>query len=262
MRRVPVAAVAVTAVLAMTAVACSGGGTKKRAAPRTTAAPTSVVATSTSLEIVPGNPRTVTTLSTALGPGTARLGGVVTGPEGPVAGAVVRVERLVGDAVAAGTVASGPNGQWSIGGVSGGRYRVRAWRPPDLDQLQAVLLFLRAGEARDVPLMVARFGNGGAVATVSPPAPVAGQPASLVVTVSNGTVDGEGILHAGALATTPVQVVLSGALVVDPPDAALTDGAGNATFQVHCVAAGAAGGQVVVAGVPRPLELPACGPPR
>ena len=197
MRRVPVAAVAVTAVLAMTAVACSGGGAQKRATPRTTAAPTSVVATSTSLEIVPGNPR-----------------------------------------------------------------RVRAWRPPDLDQLQAVLLFLRAGEARDVPLMVARFGNGGAVATVSPPAPVAGQPASLVVTVSNGTVDGEGILHAGALATTPVQVVLSGALVVDPPDAALTDGAGNATFQVHCVAAGAAGGQVVVAGVPRPLELPACGPPR
>src|SRR4051812_7852675 len=38
-----------------------------------------------------------TTTSIALGPGAAALNGTVVGPDGPVPGAVVHVERLVGD---------------------------------------------------------------------------------------------------------------------------------------------------------------------
>ncbi|MEA2687317.1 MAG: hypothetical protein QOE93_2512, partial [Actinomycetota bacterium] len=96
-------------VVVLLATACSGGGGD--AGPTSTSAPdtTAVIEVTTPppvTEAVPettiarGTPRTPTTQLTAMGPGSAQILGTVNGPEGPVTGAVVKVERFVGDAVA------------------------------------------------------------------------------------------------------------------------------------------------------------------
>src|SRR5262249_8051564 len=78
---------------------------------------------------VPG----ATTSSVPVGPGFATLSGIALGPQGPVGGATVHVDRLVGDAVGSVNVAAQADGVWNLPGILGGRYRVRAWRSPDMD---------------------------------------------------------------------------------------------------------------------------------
>ena len=229
------------------------------ATPPPTEPSTTTTASTTTLVTVPGKPRPVTTLSSALGPGTASLGGTVSGPEGPVAGATVRVERLVGDEVAATTVNSDASGQWTLSSVNGGRYRLRAWRPPDLAMLRPTLVFVEATENRAVALGMARYGEGNAVAEFAPGPPTADKPATLVVTVSNGGVDGEGVLHASPRPGVTVQLLVTAGLTLESPDTTVTDGSGNASFTVRCAPPGPPAATAVVEGARRPIEVPTCG---
>ena len=59
--------------------------------------------------------------------GTARLSGLVTGPDGPVVGATVEIQRHTTDGVAMRRLSTGQTGEWSAPNLLGGRYRVRAW---------------------------------------------------------------------------------------------------------------------------------------
>jgi len=257
----------VVLVLVLVSTACTGSGSKSgpgSAAGATTVVtvpltePTTAPAPTTTTTTIAGHPRTVTTLSPALGPGQARLAGTVSGPDGPVAGATVRVERLVGDSVAATTVQTGAGGQWGVDSVNGGRYRLRAWKAPDLAALLPTLVFVIATETKTVNLAVDRYGNASPVATVSPNPPVANQPATLVVTVSDGGVDADGVLHAQPRPGIPVQLSVGAGLALSSADATVTDASGNAGFQVACTQAGPISATVVVASVHHPLQLPAC----
>jgi hypothetical protein len=250
-------------VLALVAAGCRGGGSDS-AGPTTTVAPVptatpETAAAPTTVATLPPVPRTTTTLSSDLGPGNARLTGVVNGPEGPVPGATVQVERLFGDKVDGTRVQADGAGQWSVAGVNGGRYRLRAWRPPDLVALQPFLLFLAASETATVTLAVERHGPDHIVGTFAPNPPVRDQPATLVVTVALGQVDGEGTLRISPRPAVPMQLAITGGLALESADVALTDGAGNAAFAVRCTQAGAPPAvAVVIAGVSRLLALPPC----
>ena len=265
-RRTSLAFSATALVLAGLLVVAGCGGSGDEATPETTLAPapppteatTTTTPPTTTLVTVPGNPRPVTTLSSALGPGSATVGGTVSGPEGPVVGATVRVERLVGDAVAATTVTTGPGGQWAVPSVNCGRYRVRAWRPPDLAVLRPTLVFVEASENRAVNLAMARYGEGNAVAEFAPEPPTADKPATLVVTVSNGAIDGEGVLHASPRQGETVQLAVTAGLLLESPDTTLTDGSGKASFTVRCAPPEPPAAAVVVGGTRKPLEVPPC----
>ena len=265
MRRRAAAALALSLTVLLLAAGCRGSrdevapATSAPAPPPTEATTTTTVASTTTLVTVPGNPRPVTTLSSAIGPGTATLGGTVSGPEGPVAGATVRVERLVGDDVAAATVTSDAGGQWTLSAVNGGRYRVRAWRPPDLAMLQPTLVFLEASENKALALGMTRYGEGNAVAVFAPGPPTADKPATLVVTVSNGGIDGEGVLHASPRPGVTVQLLVSAGLVLESPDTTVTDGSGTAAFTVRCMPPGPPAVTAVIDGARRNVEVPPCG---
>ena len=256
------AVAAAVVVLALGSGACRGSGSDDErpaptavpptAAPETTAAPTT-------LATVPGVPRTTTTLSSALGPGQATITGVVNGPEGPVPGATVQVERLFGGEVDGTRVQADAAGRWAATGVNGGRYRLRAWRPPDLVALEPFLVFVAATETAEVVLAVERHGPDRVVGSFNPDPPVRDQPATLVVNVALGQVDGEGILRTAPRPGVPMQLVITGGLALESADVALTDGAGNAGFAVRCTQAGGPPAvAAVIAGVSRPLALPAC----
>ncbi|MGI9032758.1 MAG: carboxypeptidase-like regulatory domain-containing protein [Acidimicrobiales bacterium] len=258
--------VAVMAV-ALVISACTGGsGSGSKAAPPTSSVATEPVPTTaapapaptTTITTLAGHPRLVTTVSGALGPGTARLAGSVVGPGGAVPGASVRVERLAGTATAATTVQTGPDGRWALDSVNGGRYRLRAWRAPDMAQLSPTLVFVVATQPEMVDLTVARFGDGSPVATVTPNPPVVGQPASLVVMVGGGSVDADGILHSQPRPGVTVQLVVIAGLALSSPDTVATDASGNAGFTVTCTQPGPPSVAVNLDGARRPLDLPPC----
>jgi hypothetical protein len=257
-------AVLVLALVVVAAGACRGSGSGSGRAMPTTAGPPptaapETTAAPTTLATVPGVPRTTTTLSSALGPGEAAITGVVNGPEGPVPGATVQVERLFGDDVDGTRVQADAAGRWAVSGVNGGRYRLRAWRPPDLVALQPFLLFVAATAKADVALAVDRHGPDHIVGNFAPNPPVRDQPATLVVTVALGQVDADGILRTSPRQAVPTQLVITAGLTLESPDVTVTDGAGNASFAVRCTQAGAPpAAAAVVAGVSRPLALPAC----
>ncbi|MEY2403566.1 MAG: hypothetical protein QOD38_1117, partial [Acidimicrobiaceae bacterium] len=74
--------------------------------------------------------------------GTAHLSGGVNAPDGFVPGAMVRAERALdnGDLQRFDVIA-GPDGHWDLPNIPGGRYRVRAFLPPQLAQTEAEVFF-------------------------------------------------------------------------------------------------------------------------
>lgn len=175
--------------------------------------------------------RTTTTL--AMTPGQATLSGAVAGPEGPVEGALVRVERLVGDARTSTDVLTLPDGTWSLPGVLGGRYRVRAWRQPDLALTVPEIFFLNATEVRTVTLALTRYAGFNVATAVAPDPPLVFEAANLAVQVTNRGVDENGIVRSSPVRTT-AELYGAGDWRVQSTNPTQTDATGTARWRLVC----------------------------
>ena len=246
-------------VAAAALAACSGSedADKPRPVPSLPPTTTAVDFSGVRLEGVPGN----TTTTIVMGPGRAVLSGVVMGPEGPVPGAVVHAERLVGDGQASVDVATRADGTWAIPNILGGRYRVRAWRTPDLALTKPEVFFLSGDEKKRLDLGVTRYDGPAVTASIAPNPPYVGEPANLVVRLSIQSVDPMGIVRAVPAAPTSVNLVGSGAWSVESENPTFTDSVGDARWRVRCRASGPQSLAVVVGDFQTlPLTgLPACG---
>lgn len=250
-------AIVLAAVAALTlSASCSGGG--KKAVTTTTAPPPAPATTIAPVVVAPGNPRVASTLPPEIEGGDATLTGTVLGPGGPVDGATVRVERLVGDTVTGVNAETLPGGRWQLIGIRGGRYRVRAWKAPDLAQLQPEVFFLGATDARELPLMVASFGQAGLVGVVEPSPPLVGQPANVLVQVTSATVSADGLVRSTPRSGVAVQLAVTGALALQAPPLQTTDANGAAAWKVQCTQASPFTATAAIAGVPTALALPPC----
>jgi hypothetical protein len=262
MRRSPFLLVALA--MAVVAVACSSGG-KPAAAPVTappTEAPTSS-SSSTSTTARPTTtttstiPRTTVTTALTVGPGNAFLSGTVTGPQGPVDGATVRVERLVGKAVATADVLTA-GGSWQLPSVLGGSYRVRAFKSPELAQSDVQTFFLAANERKVVDFALTGTGGDRITAVINPSPPRVDQVATLTVTVGVARVDDQ-----GRPALTPRPNVL---LTLNPgpgqalesPAQVLTDGNGAGSWRIRCVTEGTNPIGLTVGTGATSINLPGC----
>lgn len=202
---------------------------------------------------------TTTTTDVIVGPGPATLAGRVEGPDGPVAGATVRLERLVGDAVATLEVASEADGSWRAADVRGGRYRVRAWLQPDLATVVPQVLFVAAAGSADVVVPVQRFGQIVVDAGFAPDPPVVGARTNLGVRLSSRTVDADGVVRSLPLPGVPVGLDPGAAWVLETAAMLASDAAGNATFTLSCQALGPQPLTVVLSPTQTfPLVPPAC----
>ena len=252
--------VAVAVALAAVAAACSSGPalidypTPKASAPTTST--TVFDYESVALPDVPG--RTTTTVDTR--PGKANLTGTVTGPEGPVPMANVRVERLVEETVLTKDLVAGPDGAWRLDLVRGGRYRVRAWRAPDLAQVEPQIFYLGFDETRSLALVTARYNGPQATALVEPSPPVINEPVALSVVVTTATVDAQGIVRGTPLGGTSVQLLAGfGDWRVESPPAQVADAGGNAMWRLTCLAVGPRPLSVIIgSGTPATLTVPPC----
>jgi hypothetical protein len=253
----------VLALLAVVAVACSGDKpAAPRAAPVTETTPAPAPST-TSTTVKPttttkGVPRTTTTRPLALGPGNAALSGTVSGPQGPVDGATVHVERLVGMGVATADATTSSGGSWQMPSILGGSYRVRAFKSPDLAQSPFQVFFLAGNERKVVDFKLAATGGDRITAAINPSPPRFDQPGTLTVTLGVARVDDQGrpalTPHPGvalSLSTVP------GFMLESAPQA-VTDGGGAASWRIRCLALGANSVQLTVGTGTTTVNLPPC----
>jgi hypothetical protein len=247
------------AVISIVAAGCSGGG----AGPLPKVPPIKASVTSTTdldysdvpLRGVSGKQPTTTI---AFGPGTATLSGSVVGDEGPVAGASVLVERIVAGASAAMTVLSAADGTWALPHIFGGRYRVRAWRVPDLAQTNPAAVFLGGTETKTVPLRVKTVGGLAVKSSLAPDPPQTGEYANLVVAVSERTVDDGGIVRATPLDNVSVDLVGSAGWRVESANPDSTDTTGRAHWLLRCRQPGHQPLAVTVGTQTIPLDVSSC----
>ena len=202
--------------------------------------------------------RTTTTLAEF---GDAILSGRVTGPNGPVPGAIVRIERLVADAVQVREVRTGDDGTWTLEGLPGGRMRVRAYAPPSLTMLEPEIFFLTEAQPRELRLTVREHAGVLVLSDVTPQAPTVGSDVSVAVRVVRKVVDGEGVARTEPIARVPLQIESSGWSLVGGPAATGSDGVAVFTFRCEQPATVAASALLFDGTQDRrfPLEVPSCG---
>jgi Carboxypeptidase regulatory-like domain len=205
-----VRAVIALAVVAVLATACTD---HKDAGP----APKPAATSSTTLAdytgvVLPGvGGETTTTIDDT---GTARLVGTVSGPSGPLAGATVRIDRLVAGREIRHDVITASDGRWELRGVPGGRYRVRAFQAPAYAQAGAEVRFVNDGGETKFDLRVEDQRGVLARADIAPDQPLVGSAVNLVVLVVQRTVSPDGIVRSTPVANTFVELTGLGRWVV------------------------------------------------
>lgn len=183
--------------------------------------------------------RGTTTTTVAIVGGEATLVGRVDGPDGPVGGATVLIERLVGGGEAAVVVPTAADGTWNLSDVLGGRYRVRAWRVPDLALIRPTIFFLRSGQTRAVEQRL-ELVEGERVDTVAAPnPPVVGEATNIKVRLSTRAVDDDGVVRSRPRPGVSVRLGGSGSWSVRSANPVTTGSDGGATFTLVCEEAGA-----------------------
>lgn len=257
LRRGALSAVALFAALAVTA--CTAKGVDTLPPPPTTQprppTTTAVDYSGVDLKDVPGK----TTTTMAMGPGGSTLHGIVVGPDGPVPGATVQAERLVGDAVGSVRVFTAEDGAWSITGIFGGRYRVRAWRPTDLALTKPDVFFLNDGDTKALQLRVDRFTGLSVSHAIAPNPPFVGEPANLVAQVVQQSVDEEGIVRGSPIIGIRVELAGSGEWSAQTSNPTVTNRDGRATWRLECRSEGKQPLSVIVANSEQfALDVPAC----
>lgn len=223
-------------------------------------APTTVVPDFSAVDL-PKVRGATTTTTISIGPGKAAFKGTVIGPEGPVPNAPVRVERLLGGAVAAADLVTLPDGTWELPGIRGGAYRVRAWRAPDLALVEPAFIFIGARQVFPLELKLERYAGPFATAAVAPDPPVVGPPVNLVVQLNSRSVDDRGFVVAVPLVGSAATLSsATGTWLAASANPTITDANGRARWDMRCRAAGAQPLAVTVDGAaaPLPLTLPPC----
>jgi len=194
-----------------------------------------------------------------------------------VAGATIRLERFVGDAVGHIDVISNADGSWrapqvsapttapfvpatvfgqlptitvpttfrpapvtsGVGpqGLLGGRYRVRAWRSPDFALTTPQIFFLEGNQNKQLGLQLSRYTGTSASSVSSPDPPILDTVTNVTAVVTTVAVDADGIVRSAPLAGASVSLTV-GAGWLYAGGPSLTNGAGRASFQLRCLALG------------------------
>jgi hypothetical protein len=127
--------------------------------------------------------------------GEATLYGRVSGPDAGTGGARVRIERFVGVRSDSVEVAVDDDGTYRAERLIGGRYRVRAFRAPDLAMISSSVFFLPAEEDVRLDLGVTRFGGADVQAELLAGTLEVGESANVVALAQEVAVDGDGIVR-------------------------------------------------------------------
>ena len=204
-----------------------------------------------------------TSTTRPLGGGKATiLGRVVDADGNAVPGALVRASYY-GDPNKPEVIEtlSGENGAYRFEQVLGGRWRIRAWKAPELATLDDHVFFLGYSEQRQVELKVKAATDIVVTSSMAPNPPFIGTPVELAILVLTQTVDQEGVVHRSAVGGAAVTLNITGKwlLTADPTQA--TDVNGRAAWTLTCTEVGDQPITALVGARDWPLRVPACHDP-
>lgn len=195
------------------------------------------------------------------GPGRASIAGRVVDTSGsPVAQAIVRA-TYYGDPDKPEVIEalSTDDGTYRFSQVHGGRWRVRAWRTPDLATFETLTFFLAAVEDKALDLKVKFVPAVAVTSDMAPDPPLVGVPAELAVMILNQTVDAEGRVQRSPAADQEVT------LSTDDDEWSLESSAtqrtgsdGSARWKMSCGGEAAYEVTVTVADQEFTLTMPSC----
>lgn len=174
----------------------------------------------------------------ALGPGQATISGTVEGDDGLIPGATIQIERVVSGSAAGATVQSLADGTWTVPQILGGRYRVRAWRAPDLAQTSWTAMFLGASETKTVQLRLRTVGGLSVESSFAPTTPRVFEDTNLVTLVTVKTVDAQGIVRATPQDGVEATLVTGSGWRVLTSNPTTTDSRGEARWTLRCRSVG------------------------
>lgn len=231
-----------------------------------TTTPEATSTSSTTSTTVRSSTTTATTSTTrpapvSIGPGEAFIGGSVLGPQGPIDGATVRIERLVGTAVASADVTTSGGGAWRMDSVLGGAYRIRAFRAPDLAQSNVEVFFLAATERKTIDLRLGITDGERITAVINPNPPRVNQPAVLTIQIGTGRIDAQGRPAIIPRVGVPLQLSVGAGQVLESSPQAVTDATGTASWRLRCVIEGPNPVSLTVGTGSTQVNLPACAAP-
>jgi hypothetical protein len=218
--------------------------------------------TSVSLEPIAGDGKPTST-TRPLGGGKAAIFGRVVDPDGNVVpGAIVRA-TYYGDTSKPETIEAlaAEDGTYRFEQVLGGRWRIRAWKAPELATLEDNTFFLGYTEQRPLDLKVKAAVDYVVTSNMAPNPPFIGTPVELAVAVMTQSVDDEGVVHRSPVAGAAITLNIMGRwfLTGDPTQA--TEYNGRAAWQLTCEAVGPQPITAIVGGREWPLNLAPCRDP-
>ena len=135
----------------------------------------------------------------------------------------------------------------AVGGIQGGRYRIRAWKAPDLALTAPQIIFLGGTENRTISLGLSRYSGSRVTTSIAPDPPVVDEETSLALLVTTRSVDGEGVVRSIGVPSVSLRLEVSRAwqIVETSPS---TDGSGRASFLLRLPGAGRHPIRVIVGG--------------
>lgn len=251
---------AAVVALVVVAAACASNPYVPLPEPKVANGPTTTTTAVPDLTDVnlPGVRGTTTTVP-ALGPGPVTIIGRVDGPDGPVAGATVRLDRISDAGTTGVDVPTAADGTWNLANVLGGRYRVRAWLAPTLGMAKATVVFVEQTNPKPIVLKLAQFGGAVVDWAMAPTPPPVDQRVNLKVRIANRTVDAQGFITETPVYATTVVLSGGGRWQLYSQNPQYTDTDGSVVFEMACLQAGPQPLTVQLEnGETKTLDLPPC----
>jgi hypothetical protein len=191
--------------------------------------------------------------------GSAVIRGVVTGPDGPLPGATVRVERHTSTGMASTQVETDEEGHWELRSVQGGRYRVRAWLVGQYTMNGSEVLFLSDDQRATFDLTIAPVDPGPHLSFTYWGDLYLGHTGTVAASVTTRTVGDDGVVTIDGVPGAVVTLAPSSGLVALPGEVrAGPDGV--ARFELRCDRLGASVGVVQYQNRRATFTLPDCVP--
>ena len=230
--------------------------------PETTTTTEPIDLTNVSLEPISAAGKPTSTTRPIGGGKAAILGKVIDADGNSVPGAFVRA-TYYGDPNKPEMIEaiSLEDGTYRFDQVLGGRWRIRAWKAPELATLDDNVFFLGYSEQRQVDLKVKAATDIVVTSSMAPNPPFTGSPVELAVLVLSQSVDEEGVVHRSPVGGAAVTLDIRGkwSLVGDPTQA--TEYNGRTAWELTCTEVGPQQIIAFVGGREWPLNVPPCHDP-
>jgi hypothetical protein len=226
----------------------------------TTTAPVDLTGVSLQPIALTGKP---TTTTRPVGGGKATIAGRVVDTDGnPVPGAFVRA-TYYGDPTKPEVIEalSLDDGTYKFEQVLGGRWRIRAWKTPELATLEDNTFFLGYTENRQLDLKVKAATDYVVTSSMAPNPPFTGSPVQLAVLVMSQSVDDDGVVHRSPVGGAAVTLNILGKWYLGTDATEATEATGRAAWTLTCVEEGQQPITAMVGGRDWPLNIPACHDP-